>query len=217
MQYNLTLWGESGRAPEILRAHGCGGEKSFHQPRPPRQDWPSPLVRFKVLCGNVLQPLLPISQEKQTPLQPPARTVWAAARAQPRLCRQGWKAAHPLQTPAKEKPPQAEKPSPKPKPRTSQAKFHICFVQVFSTAGQEAEGKPLSWTMYSPTGHINVQTLVKHWWNEPCLLAATLPFQSARKITASFKIFSSGASLKTHSMRNFPPSDCILIVAQIVS
>lgn len=108
MQYNLTLWGESGRVPEILGAHGCGGEKSFHQPRPPRQDWPSPLVRFKVLCGNVLQPLLPISQEKQTPLQPPAQTVWAAARAQPRLCRQGWKAAHPLQTPAKEKPPQAK-------------------------------------------------------------------------------------------------------------
>lgn len=31
------------------------------------------------------------------------------------------------------------------------------------------------------------------------------------------KKLSSGAPLKTHCMRNFPPSDCILIVAQIVS
>lgn len=43
-------------------------------------------------------------------------------------------------------------------PRTGQAKFHICCVQVFSTTGEKAESKPLSWTMYSPTGHINVCT-----------------------------------------------------------
>lgn len=43
------------RVPEILGAHGCAGERSFHQPRPPgRTDPTSSWVQ--VLGGNVLQP-----------------------------------------------------------------------------------------------------------------------------------------------------------------
>lgn len=104
-------------------------------------------------------------------------------------------------------------------PRTGQAKLYICYVQVYSTTGQEAEGKPSSWTMHSPTGHINVCTdFSKTDERSPtCSLQLSAVSECPENHWKIEKKISSGASLKTHCMRNFPPSDCILIVAQIVS
>lgn len=203
------------RVPEILAAHGCEGEKSFYQHRPPGRTDPHLQFGSKSGVGMFCIPSCQYPRNKSRKLCSLQQGLLQHEHSQGSAGRDGKQHTHCRLQLRKNHHRQKNNHQ----LRTGQAKFHICYVQVFSTTGQKAKGKPLSWTMYSTTRHINVRTdfnktLIK-WALPPCCNSAIS--ECAENHWKFKKKISPGASLKTYSMRNFPLSDCILIVAQIVS
>lgn len=142
------------RVPEILGAHGCGREKSFHQPRPPGRTDPHLHFDSKSCVGMLCSPFCQYPRNESRNLCSQQHGLLQNEHSQGSAGRDGKQHTH-CRLQLRKNHHRHKKHH---QPRTGQAKLHICYVQVYSTTGQEAEGKPLSWTMHSPTGHINVCT-----------------------------------------------------------